>query len=55
MNTTKMVPGLKVKNGVKAAGWGSNHNRTVASALKLKATVKAAGWGSNHNRALAIL
>ena len=30
MNTTKLVPGLKVKSSIKAAGWGPNHNRMLA-------------------------
>jgi len=53
MNTTKLVPGLKVKSSIKAAGWGPNHNRNV-SGLKVKSSIKAAGWGPNHNRMLAI-
>ena len=28
---TKMVAGLKVKSAIKAAGWGPNHNRVLAS------------------------
>ena len=35
MNTTKMVPGLKVKSGVRAAGFGANHNRTLANVSSL--------------------
>ena len=35
MNTMKLVPGLKVKSSIKAAGFGPNHNRTVAG-LKVK-------------------
>ena len=31
MNTTKLVPGLKVKSSIKAAGIGAgNHNRALA-------------------------
>lgn len=55
MNSIKMVPGLKVKSSIKAAGFGANHNRALASGLKVKSSVKAAGFGANHNRALTRL
>ena len=55
MNTTKLVPGLKVKSSIKAAGWNGNHNRALSSGLKVKSSIKAAGWNGNHNRALAVL
>ena len=55
MNTSKTTSGLKVKSSIKAAGFGSNHNRALTSGLKVKSSIKAAGFGSNHNRALARL
>jgi len=44
--------GLKIKSNVKAAGFGINHNRSIAG-LKVKSNVKAAGFGINHNRPLS--
>ena len=55
MNTTKLVPGLKVKSALKAAGFSGNHNRILATSLKVKSNVKAAGFSGNHNRTLAAL
>jgi hypothetical protein len=50
---TKMNSALKVKSSIKAAGFGPNHNRTLATGLKVKSSIKAAGFGPNHNRALS--
>jgi hypothetical protein len=55
MNTTKLVPGLKVKSALKAAGIQPNHNRTLASGLKVKSSIKAAGIQPNHNRTILAL
>jgi hypothetical protein len=57
MNTTKMVPGLKVKSSIKSAGLAAgNHNRTLALGLKVKSSIKSAGLAAgNHNRTLHVL
>ena len=44
---------MKIKTNVKAGGWLSNHNQTVACGLKVKSSVKAGGWSSNHNQTAA--
>ena len=49
---TKTSSSIKIKTGLKAAGFGYNHNRGLSS-LKVKTGLKAAGFGYNHNRALS--
>jgi hypothetical protein len=49
--TTKS--GLRVKTGVKAAGFCVNHNASPKKGLRVKTGVKAAGFCVNHNVTIA--
>jgi hypothetical protein len=46
--------GLKVKTGVKAGGFKSNHNASPKSGLRVKTGIKAAGFKTNHNTSMTV-
>jgi hypothetical protein len=50
----KLAKGFMVKSGVRAGGWSTQHNETMAASkrLKVKSGVRAGGWSTQHNETL---
>jgi hypothetical protein len=46
---------MKIRSNVKAGGYNSNHNQTIARGVRVKSNVKAGTGpdGTNHNQMIA--